>query len=516
MTSPFPLSLPPSLARDGWWLVAQRADAGTAAAAPPAARPLPPLFWAAAAMIPATDLLVVGQRAGLGWVIAAGIAVLLVMAQTRTKRAAPLAALTFVLGAAPFLETAGPFPTLFLILGTMGAVVILKTPDAGFRARVHNLARLFLSGPTRFLRSAAVWIGARYGRVAFGPFVVGWLAAVLLGLAFAALFALANPIIGTAAAHLFSAAFWQAFSPARLLFWAVVALTIGSCLAFKARPVAPPASPRLVPAPGWLAPQAIRNALLVFNVLFAAQTALDILFLWGGARLPDGMTYAQYAHRGAYPLLGTALLAGAFMFAATAFGPLTPTNRRLLTLWIVQNLALLASAILRLDLYVDAYQLTYLRLAAFIWMGLVSLGLALMLWRIWHGHSNRWLLHRLALATLATLYLCCFVNLAHVIATHNVTHSREATGTGQPLDRAYLCQLGNAALPAADAFKRLPGAQPLPCFGQNTQSGWRYTESPARRNWREWGFRHARLARYLAATQPPPTKVSTHVQDPHR
>jgi len=37
--------------------------------------------------------------------------------------------------------------------------------------------------------------------------------------------------------------------------------------------------------------------------LFAIQTVLDIQYLWRGAALPDGMSYATYAHRGAYPLI---------------------------------------------------------------------------------------------------------------------------------------------------------------------------------------------------------------------
>ena len=40
-----------------------------------------------------------------------------------------------------------------------------------------------------------------------------------------------------------------------------------------------------------------------------------------------------------------------------------------------QNVLLVASSILRLDLYVDIYMLTYWRIAASIWMGLVALGL---------------------------------------------------------------------------------------------------------------------------------------------
>src|SRR4029078_10113192 len=63
-------------------------------------------------------------------------------------------------------------------------------------------------------------------------------------------------------------------------------------------------------------PAAIVRALLLFNLLFAVQTVLDLTYLWGGVALPDGMTYASYAHRGAYPLIVTALIAAGFVLAA--------------------------------------------------------------------------------------------------------------------------------------------------------------------------------------------------------
>ena len=72
-----------------------------------------------------------------------------------------------------------------------------------------------------------------------------------------------------------------------------------------ARPVLAPT--RLVTA------QSVQNGLILFNALFAMQTLLDAAYLWGGAALPEGMTYAEYAHRGAYPLVATALLAGAIV-----------------------------------------------------------------------------------------------------------------------------------------------------------------------------------------------------------
>ena len=139
---------------------------------------------------------------------------------------------------------------------------------------------------------------------------------------------------------------------------------------------------------------AILRALLVFNLMFAVQTVLDAAYLWGGVALPDGMSYASYAHRGAYPLIVTALLAAGFVLAAMRPGSATSNDgliRWLVYLWVAQNIVLVISSILRLDLYVGIYALTYWRVAAFIWMGLVAAGLVLIIARIAGGKSNRWL-----------------------------------------------------------------------------------------------------------------------------
>jgi len=46
----------------------------------------------------------------------------------------------------------------------------------------------------------------------------------------------------------------------------------------------------------------------------------------------------------------------------------------LVYLWVAQNVLLVTSSILRLDLYVQIYLLTWWRVAAFIWMLLVAFG----------------------------------------------------------------------------------------------------------------------------------------------
>ena len=96
----------------------------------------------------------------------------------------------------------------------------------------------------------------------------------------------------------------------------------------------------------------ILRSLVVFNLMFAVQTSMDIAYLWRGVALPDGMSYASYAHRGAYPLILTALLAASFVIAAMRPGSAAeraPVIRALVFLWIAQNVVLVVSSMLRLD-----------------------------------------------------------------------------------------------------------------------------------------------------------------------
>ena len=108
-------------------------------------------------------------------------------------------------------------------------------------------------------------------------------------------------------------------------------------------------------------------------------------------------------------------------------------------LWVAQNIALVISSILRLDLYVGIYALTYWRIAAFVWMGLVAAGLALIIARIALGKSNEWLLSANLLTLSATLYACCYINFAALIANYNVDHSLRNERPGHQPRSSGIC-----------------------------------------------------------------------------
>jgi hypothetical protein len=184
---------------------------------------------------------------------------------------------------------------------------------------------------------------------------------------------------------------------------------------------------------------------------------MDSAFLWGGVKLPGDMTLADYAHRGAYPLLVTALLAALFVLIALRPGSSTAQNplvRNLVMVWIGQNLFLVGSAALRTWDYVESYDLTRFRIAALLWMALVAAGLVLVLVRMLRNKNAAWLINANLATTGAMLLGLCFVDTGEVAARWNVTHAREIDGTGAKLDLCYLQELGASALvPLAELEK---------------------------------------------------------------
>lgn len=267
---------------------------------------------------------------------------------------------------------------------------------------------------------------------------------------FLSLFAQANPLIGDALARL---AIWPELdflTVVRAIFWSVILTAMWSVLRpsrFTLWPVRHIADGD-VALPG-VSIASVTLSLLAFNLIFALQNGLDLAFLWSGAPLPDGMTLAEYAHRGAYPLIATALLAGLFVLVTLRPGATTAASRPirlLVTLWIAQNLLLVASTMLRTMDYVEAYSLTVLRIAALVWMALVALGLALICYRLLRSRSGAWLINANLLVATLVLAGCSWVDLGAFAAAWNVRHAREVGGAGAVIDLCYLNELGPSAL----------------------------------------------------------------------
>lgn len=468
--------LPRGLARDAWWFGADeggggalRAGDGSGASGAGRGRGLALLL-----LLLLGDVLFFDRPPGLSLALYA--AAILAVAAAFRRPGAPLLgpALVVIAGALPVIEYAQFLALLFLVAGLLAGIAWMR------QGRVVDISaalpallrRIPLDGPRALGAAWRGWLAGRGARSAPRDWLRAW--GVPLGgvLILTALLADANPILAGWLDHLLR------FRPdlgvilRRALLWSGLGLIVWPLL--DPAPLALTAKARSPRArlPG-LNPQSVSLALILFNLVLGVQTVLDIAILWAGGSLPEGMSHAEYAHRGAYPLLVTALLAGAFALAARPWLEERPALMPLMALWLGQNVLLCLSALLRLRLYVEAFGLTYLRLYAAIWMALVAAGLALTFWQIRHRRTNSWLVLRAAALGVGTLYLCAFVNFGSLIAAHNLSQ-------GGNRDSGYLCDLGEtAAAELADAN--------LPCV----------FDVPVTQGWRDWGFRKWRISRSL-------------------
>ncbi|MFN8920084.1 MAG: DUF4153 domain-containing protein [Hyphomonadaceae bacterium] len=272
---------------------------------------------------------------------------------------------------------------------------------------------------------------------------------VLGGGVFLALFVQANPVLE----HLFAQLSFPAIN-GELFGRTLIGLLIGTLIWTLFRPWrrrGPRAETPVAALASFKSPAlaSLLLSLLVFNGLFLMQNGMDLAFMSGLVPLPDDLTLAQYAHRGAYPLIITALLAGLFVLVLMSPGSEAAQNglaRRLVSAWIGQNVLLVTSSIIRTWDYVEAYSLTEMRIAALAWMVLVGFGLALICWRLLSAKSGSWLINANLWAVGLVLTGFCFVDTRTLAAQWNVTHAKEAGGRGVELDLCYMGTLGSGAI----------------------------------------------------------------------
>lgn len=383
----------------------------------------------------------------------------------------------------------------------------------------ETMARSFVQLPIDVL-SANRWTRKHGGRAARTMrTIVNWSIPVVLSMVFIGLFALANPLIarwiqqaGDSISLTFSNLFdvvtigrmflWLAFALGTWAFlrgrWRLSASRRGVAESSIAKPIVSPGSAAL--------PALLVRCLILFNIVFAIQMGLDLAtMLTSGALLPDGMDYRTYARRGSYPLVATALLAAAFVlvtFPSGREGEAAMQNsnamrwaRRLVYLWIAQNILLTASAGWRLIMYVEAFSLTHLRVAAAIWMLLVAIGLASIIWRIARHRTNAWLVRVNMVSLLAVLYACCFINFDSRIVWYDVKHCVEGgVAQGHHLDREYLRSLGPEAI---EPFEWLANRTSNAEFADRLRDDVAMLKRDLQfnlRTWQGWTWRRATIA----------------------
>ncbi|MET9436715.1 DUF4173 domain-containing protein [Streptomyces sp. NPDC006551] len=198
--------------------------------------------------------------------------------------------------------------------------------------------------------------------------------------------------------------------------------------------------------------------LVVLNLLFAAFNAVQLAVLFGGydkVLSETGLTYSEYARQGFWQLLMATLLTLLVIGLALRWAPRSDPRDRALVRAVLGTLCVLtlvvvASALRRMDLYVDAYGLTRLRVsvtAMEIWLGVV-----LLLIMAAGVFGARFLPRALAVSAATAVLAFGLVSPDALVAERNVERYAELG----KIDVRYLEGLSADAVPALD---RLPEPQ---------------------------------------------------------
>ncbi|WP_327361460.1 DUF4153 domain-containing protein [Streptomyces sp. NBC_01296] len=444
-------------AESGAWSIAPLAWAE--AARPGLAGPVPTAVLVCAVVAGIASALFLGDGLGPGLLLAVvpAIAAAYVAARTARRTARPWT-LVWAVGcvallAVPALRDAGWPSTLALLAAVLLGALALHGSRTWPGVLLSPLG--FVDATVLGIRWA--WSGLRsrgsgVDRSRWLPVAKAALVAVVLLVLFGALFASADAAFADLLSGL-TPDVSVGDSPVRFLLFLLGALL---ALAAARAAAAPSRWDRIRVAPGkprsrveWALP------LVVLNLLFAGFNAVQLAVLFGGydkVLESTGLTYAEYARQGFWQLLWATLLTLAVIALALRWAPRAGAGDRgfvrvVLGTLCALTLVVVASALRRMDLYVDAYGLTRLRVsvaAMELWLGLV---IVLIMAAGVFGASR---LPRLVAGSAAAAVLVFgLLSPDGMVAEKNVARYQQ----DGKIDLAYFQSLSADAVPALD---RLP------------------------------------------------------------
>lgn len=245
--------------------------------------------------------------------------------------------------------------------------------------------------------------------------------------------------------------------------------------------------------------------LALLNALFCGVNTIDAVYLWAGRALPAGVNPSVFVHQGVSSLIMAVIFSGillAGMFhQARAVSRWTPL-RLLGLLWIGQNLVMLAGVFLRVKLYVDALDLTVVRVNLVFFLLLVTAGFILLAIHVWRQRSLGWLLHSNMLATFCLFYTVQFLDTAGFVSRYNVNLWLNSPRP-LALDLSYLRSLGPPAFEAIETVANSGAPEASDAADYLKTEREQAQEQLGQMPWASWQLRDSHCQRkLLTATRP--------------
>ena len=191
----------------------------------------------------------------------------------------------------------------------------------------------------------------------------------------------------------------------------------------------------------------------IITVIYLFFCGIQVVYLTFGnyLTLPDGYTYAEYAHEGFYELLTVCILNLIIVLVASYFFGENTVLKAILTIICACTYVMLVSSAYRMFLYVKEYDLTKLRI--YVLYGLFVLAI-LLVGVIIYIYRESFPLFRYGIAILTgAIIILVYSHPAALIAKYNIYQMTDRHST---VDIKHLCKLGTDAIPVImDNFDEL-------------------------------------------------------------
>ncbi|HYC30099.1 MAG TPA: DUF4173 domain-containing protein, partial [Chitinophagaceae bacterium] len=185
----------------------------------------------------------------------------------------------------------------------------------------------------------------------------------------------------------------------------------------------------------------------LLNLMLLLMNFLDLQNIFRGAKLPAGLTLADFVHEAVFSLVASTFIAIAlvmlFFRGALNFGRYSGLVKVLVYIWIFQNILVIVNAGYRNLLYIDEYQLSRLRIGVFVFLFFCLASLCLTFFKLRNNKSSWWLFAGNFVMVLLVLVCLSLPNWDGIISRYNISNQ----SSSKPLDKEYLLQLGKGNLP---------------------------------------------------------------------
>lgn len=163
----------------------------------------------------------------------------------------------------------------------------------------------------------------------------------------------------------------------------------------------------------------------ILALFYVPYSGIQILYLFLRRGLPDGMTYSQYAHQGFWQLLAVSLInIVTVLVCIHAFESHRALNALLFVISVCTCI-MTVSAAYRMMLYIEIYNLTFLRILVLWFLGLLTLlmgGVMISIFR------RKFRLFQYTVVVVACRYIgLSFANVDGLIASYNIRHASQIT-----------------------------------------------------------------------------------------